>query len=660
MAEEVITILNLQTGQAVKNVGELKDNIKLLKEELNKAEIGSKEYQVTLDQLKVNQNALKDAMYATSASMEDLSKAANGTSETYNGLVHRMAKAKEALRNIDTSTEAGKEAFKKMAAEIKKTNDKLIELDELQGNHQRKVGSYTESLGKYFKGLGDHVDGLRKGLKVTEGGLNGLKDGMEGIAKSPMVGTIGILVSLAMKLAMELKDNEDAMASIKKLLDALKPVTEFFEAIIQKLADLLGDVIGKVTEFIGSNGLMQKVIQGVTGVGNAIVQFIIAPFKGIAAAIKVFQEEGVKGLGNAVKAFGQEAKSGFMFKQNFQTGQTIADTIIAGAKSRKKEVKEAATELSKDFQEGIDLKGIEQEIQRQMDADIAAMLKAEEDANKIARKMQDERLKGLDKYTAHQLELNEILNEDERDKADKAYAIQEEANQKKLSLLRQFADEALSSGDMDSYLDFWEQAADLEVEIETNAIREKMRLRALDLKDAEDNAKAQKATLQGVANATSNILKSIADYYDQDSENSEKNANKIKALRIASATIETISGAIGAYMQSVATIPPPAGQIVGAIQAAAVTAAGMAQIAQIRNTKVQATASGGTADTPAIPAIQTAPATDIDVPQVRSVTSASEEDRLNRMASSQRVYILSSDIEASQNARRTQVRETSF
>ena len=38
MAEEVITILNLQTGQAVKNVGELKDNIKLLKEELNKAD----------------------------------------------------------------------------------------------------------------------------------------------------------------------------------------------------------------------------------------------------------------------------------------------------------------------------------------------------------------------------------------------------------------------------------------------------------------------------------------------------------------------------------------------------------------------------------------------------------------------------------------------
>jgi hypothetical protein len=48
------------------------------------------------------------------------------------------------------------------------------------------------------------------------------------------------------------------------------------------------------------------------------------------------------------------------------------------------------------------------------------------------------------------------------------------------------------------------------------------------------------------------------------------------------------------------------------------------------------------------------------VASVRSVTSASEEDRLNQMASDQRVYILASDIEASQNQIRTQVQESSF
>ena len=301
---------------------------------------------------------------------------------------------------------------------------------------------------------------------------------------------------------------------------------------------------------------------------------------------------------------------------------------------------------------------IEQEIQKQLDADIDAFLKAEQEANKLSKQIADDRIKAIDKAASHQLEVNGILVENERERAWKEYEIQEQANQRKLSLLQQYSQEALERGDIDTYLDYWEQAADLEVEIETNAIREKMRLRALDLKDAEENVKQQKATLQGLANATSAILSSIADYYENDSQESERQANKIKALRIASATIDTISGAIGAYMQSVATIPPPAGQIVGAVQAAAVTAAGLAQIAQIRNTQVKA--SAGASQGTAVPAIQSAPSTSVEIPQVRSVTSASEEDRLNRMASDQRVYILSSDIEASQNQRRTQVAESSF
>lgn len=660
MAEEIITILNVHTGEAVKNVGELKENIKLLKDELNKAEIGTEEYQTTLDQLKVNQNALKDAMYATSASMEDVAKAATGAGESYNALVHRMAALKEEFR---ATGDAARRAD--LGEQIKEVNDKLKEMDALQGNFQRNVGNYTESVSKAFKGLGDQVDAFRKGLKITEGGLNGFKDGMEGIAKSPMVATVSILVSLAVKLAGELKDNEQAMASIKKLMETLKPVTEFFAGIIDKLAELLGDVIAKVTEFLGSSGLIQKVIQGVMGVGNAILQFVVAPFKAVIAAIKVFKDEGVKGLGNAAKAFGEEMKSGVAFKQNFQAGQAVADTIISGVKSKKKEVKQVAAEVSKDIKEGLDLKGIEQEIKKQLDADIAAILKAEDEANKIEQQIADRRLQALNKYTARQLEVNDILVENERERAWKEYEIQEQANEQKLSLLQQFAQEAIERNDLEAYLDYTEQAADLEVEIETNAIKEKMRLRALDLKDAEDNVKQQKAVLQGMANATSAILGSIADIYEADSEESERNANKIKALRIASATIDTISGAIGAYMQSVATIPPPAGAIVGAIQAAAVTAAGIAQIAQIRNTQVKATAEGtATASIPAmaagVSAIQLAPALESDIPLMRSVTSASEEDRLNRMAGSQRVYILSSDIEASQNQRRTQVAESSF
>ena len=140
-------------------------------------------------------------------------------------------------------------------------------------------------------------------------------------------------------------------------------------------------------------------------------------------------------------------------------------------------------------------------------------------------------------------------------------------------------------------------------------------------------------------------------------ENSEKNANKIKNLRIAAATIDTISGAIGAFMQASQTIPPPYGQIVGAAAAAAVTASGLAQIAQLKKTKV----SGSSANTSiSTPAVASAPTISPNVSNVRSVTSASEEDRLNRMARDQRVYILADDIQASQEQIKTQVSESSF
>lgn len=655
MAEETITILKVGTEEAVKSVNDLKNNIKILKDNLGELKIGTKEYQNTLDELKVNQNALKDAMYATSSSMEDVAKAATGTADSYNSLVHRMAALKEEFRSTD---DAARRAD--LGGQIKAINDQLKDMDALQGNFQRNVGNYANSIKDAFGDMSVKVDVFRKGLGAVGGGLNGMKDGLEGIAQSPAVATFGLLVSVAIKLADELKDNETALAALKKAMAALQPVMDFLSGIIYKLAGYLADVIAKVTEFVTSNGLIQKVINGVMGVGNAILQFVIAPFKGVIAAIKVFKEQGVKGLGDAARAFGQEMKSGVSFKQNFQAGQAVTETFIAGAKSKKKEVKDAGKDLGKDAKDGFleEIDKIGEELDKQMEADVAAMLKAEEEANKAAVKKAEDRLNALDKAVNHQKELNSIMVEDDQERAAKEYEIEQTANQKKLDLLDQFKKEALDRGDLDAYLAFDQERADLSVEIETNALREKMRLRKQDLKDAEEKAKAQKALLKGIASATSGILGSIADMYEEDEENSEKNAEKIKGLRIAAATIDTLSGAIGAYMQASETIPPPYGQIVGAISAAAVTAAGIAEIAKIKSTKVNG--SSGSAATPTSPAVASAPTLTTEVANVRSLTSASEEDRLNQMASDQRVYILASDIEASQNQIKTQVAESSF
>ena len=162
-------------------------------------------------------------------------------------------------------------------------------------------------------------------------------------------------------------------------------------------------------------------------------------------------------------------------------------------------------------------------------------------------------------------------------------------------------------------------------------------------------------TAMSVANATSSLLSGLSDMYESDTEDAEKNAKKIKSLRIAEATINTISGAIGALTSAAVNPGGIPGMIIGAANAAAITAAGIAQIAQMKKTTKT---SSGTISAPN--AVVSAPNVETNLQTVRNITSATEEERLNQMAKDQRVYILSSDIEASLGDNKTRVAESSF
>ena len=141
MAEENVSILRVDTGEAVKSVNDLKENIKLLKGSLGDLEIGSQAYQDTLDELKVNQNALKDAMYATTGTMKDVAAAATGASKSYNSLVHQMAALKEEWRA--TNDIARRNELGQQIAEI---NAQLKEMDASVGNFSRNVGNYESGV----------------------------------------------------------------------------------------------------------------------------------------------------------------------------------------------------------------------------------------------------------------------------------------------------------------------------------------------------------------------------------------------------------------------------------------------------------------------------------------------------------------------------------
>ena len=601
MANETIEILKLQV-EGAQTVADLRENVKQLKTALQEAEKeadspeGWENYQKTLELLKQNQAALKDAMYATKGTFDDVKKAAVGATTSYNGLVNKMAELKREFRA--TNDEARRNELGKQINEI---NDQLKEMDALQGNFQRNVGNYQSA----FKGWAEKVDVLKKSLEAGQKGLGGLKDGMDGIAKSPAVATFGLIITLVMKLADAVKDDEKATAALKKGMEALQPVMDFLSGILDKVVDVLVDIIGRVSDFLGSSGLINKIINGVMGVGNAVLKFIIAPFKGIVEAIKVFKEQGVSGLGNAAKAFANEMKNGVAFKSNFGAGQAVGDALTSGMKNRKKKAGDAGKELG------------------------------EEAGKKFAEAMY--------KKVADALKRKEGMEAAWRDA---------------ISTWQKALDDAMK--DSNAEMEDWIKADfDAQLEMLKQELEEEEKLRKEDLEKQKAIAEAKKALLQGVASATSDILGSIADLYEADAEGDEKHAKKIKALRIASATIDTISGAIGAYMQAAKTYPAPYGAIIGGIQAAAITAAGMAQIAQIKSTQVSANA--GDSSAPVVSAQVSAPMPTMETVQpVRNVTSASEELRLNRMASDQKVYLVTSELEMKQQGQKVRIAEGSF
>lgn len=91
--------------------------------------------------------------------------------------------------------------------------------------------------------------------------------------------------------------------------------------------------------------------------------------------------------------------------------------------------------------------------------------------------------------------------------------------------------------------------------------------------------------------------------------------------------------------------------VLAPLNASAVLAAGYAQIKQMNAVKVGGNSAGAAVPAPTFPA---------DIKQIRTITGASEEDRLNRMASDTRVYVLESDITRAQNTRKVRVAEASF
>lgn len=602
MAEETITIFRADTGDAVRSIGDLKASIATLKKDLDSLDIGSKEYADTLVQLQTQQAALKNAMHDTSYESDGQvdsfaanARAAKGLGDSYNALVRRMADLDQQFRATEDAAQRAK-----LGAQIKEINDQLKAMDEARGKFGRNVGNYKSAA----EGFAEVLRAMPPTLGAAATGIKKVGTSLALVGKQPILGIIGLLAPIIMRIADGLKDNETALGAVNKLLGAMKPVADFFAGILEKIAGFLAQAVDWVLELAQRSGIsFNKIVSGAVGVGNALKEFLLTPIRNII--------DGVKGLGNvlkdvfsgdfkkavadakqAVTDIGDNFRKGFAFKGNYEAGVNAGEIFVSGLKSPK--VKKSAAAAGKDVMDAF-LKSLENEVIEEEDLSKIFVWDPDGERRKENQEMFDELIRQRDEYDAEMARRAE-----------------------------------------------WERAA-----AESAAADDKARLKA-----------RTEAYIQ-YAGAIGDVFSSIADIYEANGEADEKAAQKAKALRTAGAIVSTISGAVSAFMStwSAAELPLTAKIVLAPLNAAAVLAAGYAQIKQINAVKVGS--GGGGVSAPATAAVA-APAFDPSVPSVRNVTGKSEVERLNRMGDPQRVYILASDLQAERDDSRVRVRETTW
>lgn len=258
---------------------------------------------------------------------------------------------------------------------------------------------------------------------------------------------------------------------------------------------------------------------------------------------------------------------------------------------------------------------------------------------------------GVDFYANKHYKEEQQRKESEKQATLSEYDAEQEYLKEREIRLQEMAD---IETDATKKADIEKEIADTKVQIKESEVAEMAYLNDLEVQNEEENAARRKKIFDMSLNATKDLLNGIADMYEADGEVSEKEAKKIKGLRIATATIETLQGAITAFA-SAQQLGPIAGPIVGAANAAAVIAMGFANIKKIQQTDFRKGSSSnlGASVTP-----QTSTyAQEMPVQYTRNLTSASEIEELNK---DQRVYILESDIQASNKRVAIRQSESSF
>lgn len=611
MAIEEKVILSAEVGGATTSIKELRTELKEARTAMGEATIGSDEFKAASERVTAAQNALTNA---TKLGVTE----AKAAGDSYNALSRQMAELKQ---QYHATTDEMKR--QELASEISVINDRLKAMDANVGVFNRNVGNYADGVAKGFSAMGGAA-----GAMINP--IQGVTTGFQVLSKTPVIAIIGIIINLLSKAYTAMKSSEEGSQALAKAFDAFKIVGDLLTKGLQLLGKAFVWVGDGITTLFKKMGLLKDQSQDRIDIGQKEIELA-------KEQRRVTMENADAEL--AISKLRAQATD----KINLSASKRLE--LLKEAGELEKKVSENNYNLAKKEYELIKAKNAllpssSQEMQEEADA-YAAMVNAETAYFNKQREYNSQMAEAFNQAKTQAKELKEEIG----GLVDIYEGSEDRLNEYRLKKREEFArDQAVIEEEL---LEFEEDWAKDMMDIADGKAKYDKRLADKEKKWQEDKY-----------NYMGSLMSSAAKLAGE-------NSTIGKALAVANTTIDTYRSATAAYASQL--IPgDPSSVVRGTIAAAAAVASGLANVKAILATKTD----GKSTSMPAVGAtmMTAAPAVIQQVPVMRSLTGASEDERLNAIADNTgqtasrpiKAYVVQSEMEGEQLYADTRNRESSF
>lgn len=538
-----------------------------------------------------------------------------------------------------------------MLGQIKLLDAELKEVDASMGNFQRNVGGYEEALKQVLPPQAGLIVDLGK-LSVEGGGIpslfTGMKNSIVGMTKAaiafiatPLGATLTALAAagaaaFALFNARNKEIEKQAEASAEAL-EKQKQQMERFDVEISREVELLR-ADGKEQE---ANALARRSVTDAMNKAQQAVDEYREKYNQMSAKEQKANAETLKGYEDALQA----------------RIDAWEEVIHEDEVRRRTELREEREQSEKLKEEWAKAAAEKQRIAEETNAAIREANAAFRDETALMQAEQGAGTQSGDLALAQEQFRQELAAFEAM--VDEKQITEELAMERRKLMLEQYGQEIadIQARYLKQENDQLLKALDKEMAAEFEADKDRVSQELKNSKERKKIADAEYKHKQMITQQTGALLQAGAQLAGESTAVG-------KAMAIAATTISTYQAAQAAYQSAFMPVPTYASPVLGAINMAAAIALGLANIKSILSvdssggTGYGSSSSSGAAVS--TPAIVTPPAVVQEVETVRSLTGASEEERLNQMASDQRVYLVYSDVEQAGKRVQVQQSETSF